>query len=107
MRKNQYEEALFRCEDDRFEIDMILATTEACMTKLEKYSEELKAMSEEDRGSALMPDGYLGAVSERAILRIYGERGDEVPLPGQDGAASDDPSRHEAPSAKAKRVARS
>jgi paired amphipathic helix protein Sin3a len=78
MRKNQYEEALFRCEDDRFEIDMILATTEACMTKLEKYSEELKAMSEEDRGSALMPDGYLGAVSERAILRIYGERGDEV-----------------------------
>ena len=24
MRKNQYEEALFRCEDDRFELDMTI-----------------------------------------------------------------------------------
>ena len=24
MRKNQYEEALFRCEDDRFELDMVI-----------------------------------------------------------------------------------
>jgi len=23
MRKNQYEEALFKCEDERFEIDMV------------------------------------------------------------------------------------
>ena len=23
MRKNKYEEALFKCEDDRFEIDMV------------------------------------------------------------------------------------
>ena len=27
MRKNQYEEALFRCEDDRFELDMVLEST--------------------------------------------------------------------------------
>lgn len=26
MRKNQYEEALFRCEDDRFELDMCIET---------------------------------------------------------------------------------
>ena len=26
MRKNQYEEALFKCEDDQFEIDMIIDT---------------------------------------------------------------------------------
>lgn len=26
MRKNQYEESLFRCEDDRFEMDMIIET---------------------------------------------------------------------------------
>ena len=26
MRKNQYEEALFRCEDDRFELDMVIET---------------------------------------------------------------------------------
>lgn len=30
MRKNQYEESLFRCEDDRFELDMIIETNESC-----------------------------------------------------------------------------
>ena len=78
MRKNQYEEALFRCEDDRFEIDMILETTKTCIEKLQKYEEELGSMPEEAREEAIMPDGYMGAVYERAILRIYGERGDEI-----------------------------
>ena len=78
MRKNQYEEALFRCEDDRFEIDMVLETTKACVAKLQAYEEELKAMSEDDRENAHMPEGYLGQVSERAILRIYGDRGSDM-----------------------------
>lgn len=29
MRKNQYEESLFRCEDDRFELDMVIETNES------------------------------------------------------------------------------
>ena len=78
MRKNQYEEALFRCEDDRFEIDMVLETTKACVAKLQAYEEELKAISEDDRENAHMPEGYLGQVSERAILRIYGDRGSDM-----------------------------
>ena len=78
MRKNQYEEALFRCEDDRFEIDMVLETTKSCIEKLQKFEEEINAMPEEARGAAVMPEGYLGAVCERAILRIYGDRGDEI-----------------------------
>lgn len=78
MRKNQYEEALFRCEDDRFEIDMVLETTRSCIDRLQQYEEELKAMPEEARENAVMPEGYLGAVSMRAIVRIYGERGDEM-----------------------------
>ena len=78
MRKNQYEEALFRCEDDRFEIDMVLETTKSCVEKLQAYEVDLNAMSEEARANAVMPEGYLGAVSERAIKRIYGDRGDEI-----------------------------
>ena len=35
MRRNQYEEALFRCEDERFEIDMVIdsntATIRVCL----------------------------------------------------------------------------
>lgn len=29
MRRNQYEEALFRCEDERFEIDMVIDSNTA------------------------------------------------------------------------------
>ena len=31
MRKNQYEEALFKCEDERFEIDMVCVCMYVCM----------------------------------------------------------------------------
>ena len=31
MRKNQYEEALFRCEDDRFELDMVIERNTSTM----------------------------------------------------------------------------
>ncbi|KAF2538502.1 hypothetical protein F2Q68_00019816, partial [Brassica cretica] len=34
MRKNQYEESLFRCEDDRFELDMLLESVNAAITQL-------------------------------------------------------------------------
>ncbi|CAF2040613.1 unnamed protein product [Brassica napus] len=34
MRKNQYEESLFRCEDDRFELDMLLESVNAAITRL-------------------------------------------------------------------------
>jgi hypothetical protein len=33
MRKNQYEEALFRCEDDRFELDMCIETNASTLRK--------------------------------------------------------------------------
>ena len=31
MRKNQYEEALFRCEDDRFELDMVIESNSSAI----------------------------------------------------------------------------
>ena len=36
MRKNQYEEALFKCEDDQFEIDMIIDTNTSAIRILGK-----------------------------------------------------------------------
>ncbi|MCE0481851.1 hypothetical protein HAX54_039940 [Datura stramonium] len=35
MRKNQYEESLFRCEDDRFELDMLLESVNATTRRVE------------------------------------------------------------------------
>jgi paired amphipathic helix protein Sin3a len=36
MRKNPYEDALFKCEDDRYELDMIIEGTNATIAFLER-----------------------------------------------------------------------
>lgn len=41
MRKNQYEEALFRCEDDRYELDMCIETTAATIKRLQPLAEKI------------------------------------------------------------------
>lgn len=39
MRRNQYEEALFRCEDERFEIDMVIDSNTATI-RVRKLKEQ-------------------------------------------------------------------
>lgn len=53
MRRNQYEEALFKCEDERFEIDMVIDSNTATIRVLEPLAEEIqqlvKAREEQNR----------------------------------------------------------
>lgn len=74
MRKNQYEESLFRCEDDRFELDMLLEGTAVTAKLVGEYI----AKQEEQNGKAeaLPPvDEFLSAINLRCIERIYGDHG--------------------------------
>ncbi|XP_024381894.1 paired amphipathic helix protein Sin3-like 3 isoform X2 [Physcomitrium patens] len=74
MRKNPYEESLFRCEDDRFELDMLLEGT--AMTA--KLVGEYTTKQEEQSGEAneLPPvHEFFSAMSLRCIERIYGDHG--------------------------------
>ena len=41
MRKNQYEEALFRCEDDRFELDMVIETNASAIRAMRPLAAQL------------------------------------------------------------------
>ena len=45
-RKNQYEESLFKCEDDRFELDMLIETNASTIRAIEPLLDE----GEKDRG---------------------------------------------------------
>jgi paired amphipathic helix protein Sin3a len=101
MRKNQYEETLFRCEDMRFEIDMCIDSNAATLQRLTKIYDELQFLSEHEllltKGSlikkSLVLDGagmggkiyqytldgrVLGVIHKLAIKRIYGEDGNEM-----------------------------
>ncbi|KAL7534835.1 hypothetical protein ACHAXR_006109 [Thalassiosira sp. AJA248-18] len=101
MRKNQYEETLFRCEDMRFEIDMCIDSNATTLQRLTKINDELQFLSEHEllltKGSmvkkSICPDGaglggkiyqytldgrVLGVIHKHAIKRIYGDDGNEM-----------------------------
>lgn len=75
MRRNQYEEALFRCEDDRFEVDVILETTRSAIAQLHLLIRELEAMQEQQKGSYRLREDALSAIQLAAIRRVYAHNG--------------------------------
>ncbi|KEH19930.1 paired amphipathic helix protein Sin3-like 3 isoform X2 [Medicago truncatula] len=77
MRKNQYEESLFRCEDDRFELDMLLESINATSKKVEEIIEKVN----DDIIPGDIPiriEEHLSALNLRCIERLYGDHGLDV-----------------------------
>ena len=72
MRKNQYEEALFRCEDDRFELDMVLETTKVTIEALEPIWAKIESLAPEERATYRLAEGVLTPIHLRSIERLYG-----------------------------------
>ncbi|XP_029470051.1 paired amphipathic helix protein Sin3b isoform X2 [Rhinatrema bivittatum] len=76
-KKTPYEEQLHRCEDERFELDVVLETNLATIRVLESVQKKLSRMSAEDQEKFRLDD-CLGGTSEviqrRAIYRIYGDK---------------------------------
>ena len=66
MRKNQYEEALFRAEDDRYELDMAIVQNARCLGLLRAAAAEIEAIAApEERAAYRLPEGKLNAVDFR------------------------------------------
>jgi paired amphipathic helix protein Sin3a len=76
MRRNQYEESLFRCEDDRFELDMLLESVRSTIKCVENLLNSLV-----DNSTATSPiriEDHFTAQHLRCIERIYGDHGLEM-----------------------------
>jgi paired amphipathic helix protein Sin3a len=98
MRRNAYEETLFRVEDERFEIDMVIDSNDATLQRLDPIAKEIAYLAQEDivptdlgvkplvEGAGLGGKRYqytfnkkiLGVVHRNAIARIYGDNGQEM-----------------------------
>ena len=78
LRRNQYEEALFRCEDDRFELEMCIECNSATIKVLDKFAEQIPTLSDEAKRSLTLPDDLLGPVHIRSIEKIYAEHGQTI-----------------------------
>ncbi|XP_047053944.1 paired amphipathic helix protein Sin3-like 4 [Lolium rigidum] len=77
MRKNQYEESLFRCEDDRFELDMLLESVNAATKRVEELIEKMQDNSLKPE-SPIRMDEHLTPLNLRCIERLYGDHGLDV-----------------------------
>ncbi|KAL4379199.1 hypothetical protein GQ457_02G011470 [Hibiscus cannabinus] len=77
MRRNQYEESLFRCEDDRFELDMLLES----VSSTAKRVEDLLNSINENKINIVSPfraEEHLTVLNLRCIERLYGDHGLDV-----------------------------
>lgn len=72
MRKNQYEEALFRCEDDRFELDMAIECCRSTINAFTRASQQIRNLSQEDRENYRLPRDALADIHVRMVQKIYG-----------------------------------
>uniref|UniRef100_A0A8C5BI67 SIN3 transcription regulator family member Ab n=1 Tax=Gadus morhua TaxID=8049 RepID=A0A8C5BI67_GADMO len=76
-KKTQYEEHIYRCEDERFEMDVVLETNLATIRALETMQRRMSRMSAEEQLRFRL-DNTMGGCSEvihrKAIQRIYGDK---------------------------------
>ncbi|CAG0915392.1 unnamed protein product [Notodromas monacha] len=72
MRKTQYEEYIYRCEDERYELDMLIETNKRAIDHFERILENVHKMSPEERSGYCL-DPSLGdripALLRKAIER--------------------------------------
>lgn len=77
MRKNQYEESLFRCEDDRFELDMLLESVNVTTKRVEELLEKITNNTIKTESPIRIEDHFT-ALNLRCIERLYGDHGLDV-----------------------------
>uniref|UniRef100_H3C6M1 Paired amphipathic helix protein Sin3a n=1 Tax=Tetraodon nigroviridis TaxID=99883 RepID=H3C6M1_TETNG len=79
-KKTQYEEHIYRCEDERFELDVVLESNLATIRALETV-QRLSRMSAEEQLRFKL-DNTMGGSSEvihrKAIQRIYGDKANDI-----------------------------
>lgn len=80
-RKTQYEEYIYRTEDERYELDIVLETHMSTIRVLEGVMKKLNRMNP-DEATRFKLDDCLGGSSPtihiRAIRRIYGDKAAEI-----------------------------
>ncbi|XP_050375013.1 paired amphipathic helix protein Sin3-like 4 isoform X2 [Argentina anserina] len=77
MRKNQYEESLFRCEDDRFELDMLLESVNVTTKRVEELLEKINNNTIKTE-NPIRVEEYFTDLNLRCVERLYGDHGLDV-----------------------------
>jgi histone deacetylase complex regulatory component SIN3 len=76
-RKNQYEELLFKCEDDRFELDLLVEGNASAIRALEITLNSFRTLSPSALATFQLNESDLSVLTIKAIRRVYANRADE------------------------------
>lgn len=80
-RKTQYEEYMYRCEDERFELDVVIETNASTIRVLEAINKKLGRMGPDEIAKYKLDDclgGNSPTLHQRALKRIYGDKSPEI-----------------------------
>lgn len=80
-RKTQYEEYIYRCEDERFELDIVIESNLLTIRVLEAVRRKIEKLSSDERNRFKLDDTLGGTscvIHQRAIRRIYGGKAPEI-----------------------------
>lgn len=80
-RKTQYEESIYRCEDERFELDVVIETNASTIRVLEGVYKKINRMTQEETQKYKLDENMGGCsptIHQRAIKRIYGDKAPDI-----------------------------
>ncbi|XP_031639948.1 paired amphipathic helix protein Sin3a [Contarinia nasturtii] len=80
-RKTQYEEIIYRCEDERFELDVVIETNAATIRVLEGVQKKISRMSQDELLKFKLDDclgGNSPTIHQRALRRVYGDKAPDI-----------------------------
>ncbi|GBM92917.1 Paired amphipathic helix protein Sin3a [Araneus ventricosus] len=79
--KTQFEEMMYRCEDERFELDMAISANAHTLQVLENVQKKINKMTPDEK-SVFALDNNLGGTStvlhQKALHRLYGDKTEEL-----------------------------
>jgi paired amphipathic helix protein Sin3a len=78
LRKNLHEEILFKCEDDRFELDLIIEQQASCQKALQLIAKQISDLPTPAERVRFRLDRSLDILHVRVIERLYGEEANNV-----------------------------
>lgn len=76
-RKNEFEEALFRIEDEQYEVDMLIETTKSAIRALERVIDDMPAREDLIAQRKLI-ENQLEMIHVDAIAKIYADQWHDV-----------------------------
>ena len=80
-KKTTFEEYIYRCEDERFELDVVIETNLSTTRVLEGVLRKMNKMSAEEASRFKLDDSLGGnspTIHQRAIRRIYGDKASDI-----------------------------